>query len=247
MRFTAAIVALAMSLLALGCAQQAPAPAAQADAPKPAAEQPAPAPKAAPPAAPETPAKAPAAEPPKGDRAAGLIEQLGSTDYAKREAATKELAAMGKEIIPALEKAAKDPDAERAGRARDLITLLGASEEDAKAPDIPGLAEAVRSNSGGPNVVVNGGGLQVGVQVVAVAGGGGAKGAGNVRTRFEMSDGETKRIVENDSGSATVAESKNGFSLTLAPKGGEAKTYSAASREEFKKKYPKTYAKYFGN
>ena len=199
------------------------------------------------------PEKAPAPEPaptakaPETARIAALVEQLGSTDYEKREAATKELAAIGKPALPALEATSKDLDAERASRAKDLAIRIGASDEEARAPEIPGLAEAMRGMAGPSTTVVNGNGgvIQLGVQVAggrAAAGGPG----GHVNTRFEMTDGESRRTVENDKGSATVAEGKNGFSLTLTPKDGEARTFPAGSRAEFAKKYPNLYAKYFG-
>jgi hypothetical protein len=232
-------LALAAGLLAVGCARNETVPVAEkpASVPAPAAEKPAPAPVVE-------------AKPPAGtveaDRIAALVEQLGSQDYAQREAASKELAGIGKPALPALEKAAKDSDAERASRARDLVLRLGASEEEAKAPEIPGLAEAVRGMAG-PSTVIggNGVGVQVGVRAVAVAGGGG--GAGNVRTSIEVSDSESRRTIETNNGSAVVAEGKSGFSLALTPKGGQARTFSAGSREEFRKKFPNLYAKYFGN
>ena len=51
----------------------------------------------------------------------GLILQLGSTSPAAREAAMKKLAAMGKEIVPALREFADAADPELRARVRALI------------------------------------------------------------------------------------------------------------------------------
>jgi hypothetical protein len=59
------------------------------------------------------------------DRVRRLIEQLGDTRFAKREAASKELSAIGEPALPALRKAAASADdGERRRRAEQLIRLL---------------------------------------------------------------------------------------------------------------------------
>jgi len=244
MRATALVVAVSLGMLALGCARKEAAAPMPKETLKPAAEAPAgPAkatqPEPAPAAAPE--AKAPTAKPSGSDRIAALIVQLGDQDYAVREQATKELAALGKSAESALEAAAKSPDAETAIRAKDLLGRLKGSAEEAEAPEIPGLAEAVRGNRGGGIQVQAGAGGQVRVVAQAQAGGG-------MQVIQTVSGGNSARTVSNDNGSATVGEGADGaVSLTLTPKGGQAKTFSAASREEFKKKYPNLYAKYLGD
>src|SRR5262249_8286264 len=61
----------------------------------------------------------------KADRIADLIRQLGHGEFAKREAASKELEAIGEPALMALQKAAADnDDPEIRSRARRLITSL---------------------------------------------------------------------------------------------------------------------------
>lgn len=52
------------------------------------------------------------------------IRLLGSDDFQKREAATKDLLSLGRLAYPALQKAAKDSDLERARRAQALLSGL---------------------------------------------------------------------------------------------------------------------------
>ena len=53
-----------------------------------------------------------------------LIKQLGDNDFAKREAAQKELLGMGTEALGKLKEAAKSEDAERSSRAKYIINQL---------------------------------------------------------------------------------------------------------------------------
>lgn len=222
---TLAFLCAASLMLAAGCAGRGASPAAAVPEPTPAA--------AAAPAIAPAPALAPAES--EAERIQRLVKQLGDAEFAAREQASRELAALGKKALPALEAAASDGDAERSARAKALIERINAAEEEAQAPDIPGLAEQLRGvragghgpGTSGPQIRIQAGpGVQVGRMV---------------RT------GQDTRTVGNDKGSATVVESSEGtVSLTLTPKGGQAKTFSAASREEFKRKYPNLYAKYFG-
>ena len=58
---------------------------------------------------------------------ASAIEDLGSTDYPKREAAQKQLILWGEITIPALRKAMKGTNAEAASRAEVIVNKLLAS------------------------------------------------------------------------------------------------------------------------
>jgi hypothetical protein len=55
-----------------------------------------------------------------------LVRQLGSSSFAKREAATKALRALGEKALPALKQAATSPDAEVRRRATQLLRPLEA-------------------------------------------------------------------------------------------------------------------------
>jgi len=63
----------------------------------------------------------------KPDRTAELIKQLGDDKFTKREAATKELKALGEPALPALQKAAtSSKDAEIRLRASRLVDAIEA-------------------------------------------------------------------------------------------------------------------------
>ena len=57
-------------------------------------------------------------------RTAELIKQLSSDEWAKREEASKELAAIGEPALPALEEAAKSPDPETSARAGEVAQKI---------------------------------------------------------------------------------------------------------------------------
>ncbi|HOX07595.1 MAG TPA: HEAT repeat domain-containing protein [Planctomycetota bacterium] len=57
-------------------------------------------------------------------RVVELIKQLASDDWAKREEATTALIAIGNPAVPALEEAAKSPDAETATRAAEALQKI---------------------------------------------------------------------------------------------------------------------------
>ncbi len=59
-------------------------------------------------------------------RIAGLIDQLGDRDWRRRKRATEELMVVGSEAVMALERAARNPDAEIAARARHILSRLQA-------------------------------------------------------------------------------------------------------------------------
>jgi HEAT repeat protein len=68
-------------------------------------------------------------------RAADLVRRLGDDDFTAREKASAELVALGRAALPALKRAAADPDAEVARRAAECLRLI---ENDAG----PALAAA---------------------------------------------------------------------------------------------------------
>jgi HEAT repeat protein len=72
------------------------------------------------------------------DEAAGQIEKLRSENIQVRETATKRLKELGASIRPALEKAAKDPEAEVSSRAAFLLRIL-----DLKAELTPNLQKVI--------------------------------------------------------------------------------------------------------
>ncbi len=81
---------------------------------------------------------------------ARLVRQLGSDDYAERDAAVRELRAMGKRVLPALQEAAQSDDAEIRERALDLLPRVRWNLGD----DCPGevhalLAEYETADAGG--------------------------------------------------------------------------------------------------
>ena len=61
---------------------------------------------------------------PQGDRVRELIERLRSDDADQRNRATVTLKKLGKEAVPQLEAAAKDPDLEVASRARSVLNHI---------------------------------------------------------------------------------------------------------------------------
>jgi uncharacterized protein (TIGR03067 family) len=58
------------------------------------------------------------------DRIAALIRQLGDQEFAKREAASRELDAIGEPALDALRKASRDDDAEVRRRAADILAAI---------------------------------------------------------------------------------------------------------------------------
>ena len=61
------------------------------------------------------------AKDPDAERIAALVRQLGDPRYARREAAGKELLALGEKAVPAVREAMTDRDAEVGRRAREVI------------------------------------------------------------------------------------------------------------------------------
>jgi HEAT repeat protein len=69
-------------------------------------------------------------------RAAELVAELGNTDYAVREKASRQLKALGPAALPALRRAAQSADAEVKRRARDCL----GSVEAGLRPEVAGAA-----------------------------------------------------------------------------------------------------------
>src|SRR2546422_8927617 len=57
-----------------------------------------------------------------------LVGQLRSESFDERQEATRKLKVLGRAALPELEKAAKDPDAEVAERARNLLRVIPVRE-----------------------------------------------------------------------------------------------------------------------
>ncbi len=224
MKLRCSLAAMIFCALAAGCAKKdAPVPVTK----KATVKKPEPKPVATKkPEPPKTPASKP--KPAGAGSVEKLIAQLGSPDFKKREAASAELAKLDEKALPALRKAAKHSDAEVASRAKQAIEAIGARNAEANAPDLSEVGKQMRGmNMRGGRVVIRMGGV-------------GQFGNGmNVR-------GATSRSVSGAKGTVTITESAGKVALTLAPKGGEAKTYKAPSRAAFKEKYPKLYKTYFG-
>jgi Flp pilus assembly protein TadD/outer membrane protein assembly factor BamB len=66
----------------------------------------------------------PPSETPRTAEIKALIERLGAADFKQREAAHEALLKIGQDAAPLLEAAAKDPDAERAEGAKEVLSLL---------------------------------------------------------------------------------------------------------------------------
>jgi len=73
-----------------------------------------------------------AADTPKASEIDRLIGQLGSNSFTEREAAMKELDAIGAPALPGLKQAAKSLDAETRRRAEELITKIEKRQESAR-------------------------------------------------------------------------------------------------------------------
>jgi hypothetical protein len=87
------------------------------------------------PAVPAKPLR-PLAAPGDAVRIDSLINQLGSEQFAEREAADRELTRYGERALPALRKAARSPDAEVRRRVKELLRAIKAkAEAPARGPD----------------------------------------------------------------------------------------------------------------
>jgi hypothetical protein len=73
-----------------------------------------------------------AAEPADKDHIAKLVDQLGSGNFKQRDAATKELDAIGEPALDALRQAEQSGDGEKRRRAADLIQRIGRRSDTAR-------------------------------------------------------------------------------------------------------------------
>lgn len=81
--------------------------------------------------------------PPAATEVAGWIEQLGSAQYAQREAAAKHLAAIGRPALPALADALAGGDFEVASRSVEIVRGMLAAEEEELAGSAERLLERI--------------------------------------------------------------------------------------------------------
>jgi hypothetical protein len=172
--------------------------------------------------------------------AMAMVRQLGDADFAKREAASAKLAAMGESALAALRSGADSKDAEVASRCRKLIAQIKVAQAEPELPEIPkGLRKSFRWNwnsvwrgghgpgAAGPRIII--------------------RGAPGVRFGKFRRTGQDMRSFGNSEGKVSITVNSDGrISLVVTPKGGKSRsyTYKAASKEEFAKKYPKFAAKY---
>ena len=84
------------------------------------------------------------------DDPARLAERLSSESVQERDEAERKLLGLGRDAIPALEKAAKDPDAEAAGRAARLLRILRNRETLSRRlrAAFPGIEERLDAGEG---------------------------------------------------------------------------------------------------
>jgi hypothetical protein len=98
------------------------------------------------------------------ERIARLVQELGADDYKVREAAEAELKKIGAPAIPPLKKALEDKDAERAERARRVLTEIEKpkpEEKEKKAPRRSGIKSVYRDLARGLTVTVEDGKIEV--------------------------------------------------------------------------------------
>jgi hypothetical protein len=90
------------------------------------------------------------------DRVAPLVRQLGDRSFAKREAASRELAAIGEPARAALTNAAGDPDPEVGRRARQVLDALDVRALAAAAKLELARWEGEWTGNGGQKFVIKG-------------------------------------------------------------------------------------------
>src|SRR5207237_3334721 len=73
------------------------------------------------------------------ERAAALVERLGSDEFREREAAARALDALGAHALPALRAARKHPDLEVGRYAAELSETIGRRVETARVLEAPRL------------------------------------------------------------------------------------------------------------
>jgi hypothetical protein len=203
-----------------------------------------------------------------------LIEQLDAADFAKREAACGDLAAKGKEAIPALEKAAVKGDLEVCSRALGVLGKLLKSTDDKtskaaedslqrladgdspaaarKAKSILDKKNGVTSNNNNP-FQPNGGMMMpggFGGGRIIINGGMLQIGGGGAVKSLSVSNNNGVRQIKATDGDKTVKiddDPANGIKIECTDKvnGKEVtKKYEAKNVDELKKKEPEGYKLY---
>ena len=203
-----------------------------------------------------------------------LIEQLDAADFAKREAACGDLAAKGKDAIPALEKAAVKGDLEVSSRALGVLGKLLKSSDDktSKAAEVslerladgdsPAAARKAKSlldkkngvttnNNNNPfpqNGMMMPGGFGGGR--IIINGGMLQIGGGGAVKSLSVSNNNGVRQIKATDGDKTVKiddDPANGIKIECTDKvnGKEVtKKYEAKNADELKKKEPEGYKLY---
>jgi hypothetical protein len=90
------------------------------------------------------------------DRAARLVKQLGHKEFERREAASRELDAIGEPALPALRAAAADPDPEVRERAGRIVRAVAARLRVAAGKKELARWEGEWQESGGQTLIVKG-------------------------------------------------------------------------------------------
>jgi hypothetical protein len=209
--------------------------------------------KVEPPTKPKKPAKPGELSAEKAEELRKLIKQLGAEGWADRVEAAEKIKKFGKVALPALKRAAKSKDQEVSERAKDLIEKIGEDagfhledppkEEPPGVLRLPGLTNAGtmtikdggRMNTGGISIQSNpGGSVTLVGDKVTYEGTGGTIKAGNVTA------------IGNEKEEVMIIDDRGKFVVKIRPgeKGAKIRVYPAKSRADFKKKYPKTYARH---
>jgi len=189
-----------------------------------------------------------------------LIQQLDSSKFNDRQAASQKLTEAGKAAIPALIETAAGPSREASSRSIDILKKHVQSKDDAmqKAArealeklaksDVPRVAgaaaEALKPKAdpntpqgqfGVPGIQLNGGQIQL--QVQAIAGG-----IGNKRVSVQNVNGvRTTTVEENNRKVKIVDDPQKGINMEVTEKvdGKEqTKKYEAKDADDLKKKHP---------
>src|SRR3972149_11811421 len=93
-----------------------------------------------------------------------LVEDLGADDFDTRENATEELKKIGSTALPALEKATKDEDEERAARSESIIAAIKGKTTESDKPDAP-LERFRKSDIKGSSVIISPDGVTISEKV----------------------------------------------------------------------------------
>lgn len=180
-------------------------------------------------------AAAPATQP--SADAAALVRQLGADEFDIRESASKKLIDMGDAAVPALEKAAADPDAdpEVQTRAQTIINQIKAPKQVAEArPGAFGRRPGIFLGPGG------------GAGQIIVRGAMGV--ARHVTVRNVNGQTEKTVTVTTEGRTVTVSETNDLVKVTVTEKAADGKetvkTAEAKTAEELKKDSPEMFKHY---